>query len=231
VRGKLQSCTFYPTYVRPPANKQWQGISSNIPDLPVVVVVPVPLVQQVTSELHRYLQHGRFDLLPYLGQQSSRPGWFTEVWRKANNPEGRRIIITTPTVRSFPRSRHIVLTDCAQALQSDLDFFQIDNREPCTPPREIAMFRVRGQQVLFGHKFLVAAIDEAHTVRNINKSYWSAFLLRTRAQVCVAITATPVTTKPAVSFYIISHRTMSYGVTGLVEHGAMHWHQGIRLER
>jgi hypothetical protein len=48
------------------ANKNWRQDISNIPDLPTLLVVPVNLVDQVVSEMHRFLQYGSFDLFPYL---------------------------------------------------------------------------------------------------------------------------------------------------------------------
>jgi len=82
-----------------PVNKEWQGIPGNIPDSPFVLVVPVALVDQVTCELHKYLEFGNFDVLPYIGTWRNRKLWWNSVWPKAQNPVGRRILITTPTVR------------------------------------------------------------------------------------------------------------------------------------
>jgi len=78
---------------------QWKGAPGNIPNEPFVIVVPVNLVHQLTSELHRYLQHGYFDIFPYVGTWKSRKRWWLDVWTKGKNPPGRKILITTPTVR------------------------------------------------------------------------------------------------------------------------------------
>jgi SNF2 family DNA or RNA helicase len=81
------------------ATKQWRVNSPNIPNLPVILVIPANLVAQFTSELHRFLQYGAFDILPYLATWRSRQSWWTEIWGRSMQPEGRRIIITTPKVR------------------------------------------------------------------------------------------------------------------------------------
>jgi hypothetical protein len=49
-------------------------------------------------EIHRYLQFGTFDVLPYLQNWAGRKTWWNDHWTKAKNVEGRRIVITTPTV-------------------------------------------------------------------------------------------------------------------------------------
>jgi SNF2 family DNA or RNA helicase len=81
------------------AGKQWRSNSPNIPNLPVMIVIPANLVPQFTSELHRFLQRGTFDVLPYLATWSSRRTWWEDIWCRSKQPEGRRIVITTPKVQ------------------------------------------------------------------------------------------------------------------------------------
>lgn len=88
---------------------KWRGSCENIPDAPFVVVVPVNLVHQMTSELHRYLQYGYFDILPYIGTWAKRKRWWDDVWTKGNNPPGRKIVITTPSVSLFCSMKYTVL--------------------------------------------------------------------------------------------------------------------------
>jgi hypothetical protein len=83
------------------ANQLWQETDQNIPNLPTVLVVPNSLVYQVISELHRYLKHGSFDVLPYLGKHATRKLWWSTHWVKARNQEGRRIVVTTPSVSTI----------------------------------------------------------------------------------------------------------------------------------
>jgi SNF2 family DNA or RNA helicase len=83
------------------ANKRWRDQHPAVPDLPAVFVVPVTLVPQLVSELHRYLRRGTFDVLPYTGTHQTRSTWWTDVWSaRSNQPEGRKIIVTTSKVTS-----------------------------------------------------------------------------------------------------------------------------------
>jgi len=85
------------------AGKEWRSGVPNIPALPVVLVVPVNLVDQIVHEFHRYLQHGSFDVLPYLTSWNSRPLWWEHIWGlRSNQPQERRIVVTTPTVSLLP---------------------------------------------------------------------------------------------------------------------------------
>jgi hypothetical protein len=169
----------------------------------LILVVPVALVDQVTLEFHRYLEFGAFDILPCLGTWPNRKVWWKDIWTKAQNPIGRRIVITTPNVRFFS-SISYTRSICLQALQSDFDCVYLlpDSKKPSLSPVKKPSFAVHGTATIYGHKFLVAAIDEAHNCRNINKAYWATFALRENAEMAVAMTATPVTTRPSVSYQI-----------------------------
>ena len=75
---------------------------------------------------------------------------------------------------------------------------------------------------LYGKPWTLAIMDEAHGFRKVNQSYRSALALRGTAQSFVAMTATPVQTRPAVScnsvltYYLFgASNTPS---TGLVEY-------------
>ena len=54
---------------------------------------------------------------------------------------------------------------------------------------------------LFGKSWTLAIMDEAHNFRKINQSYRSALALRGTAQSFVAMTATPVQTRPTVTLF------------------------------
>ena len=51
-------------------------------------------------EFHVYFQHGTFDVLPILGMQPKRLGWWSEHYTECKNASGRRILITTSKVRT-----------------------------------------------------------------------------------------------------------------------------------
>ena len=57
---------------------------------------------------------------------------------------------------------------------------------------------VRLGETIFGRRYLGVAIDEAHGFRNANKLYGAVRALRDKTDILVAMTATPVQTRPAV---------------------------------
>ncbi|KAG2747793.1 hypothetical protein P692DRAFT_201716179 [Suillus brevipes Sb2] len=154
--------------------------SCNIPNFPVILVIPANLVGQFTSELHRFLQKGSFDVLPYLATWQSRQSWWQDIWCRSIQPEGRRIIITTP-----------------KALASDFDrIFEANNLSPTKSPRQKANYARDVSKTAYSQYFLIGSVDEAHNQRNIRKGYWAIFSLRERSQTMVAMTATPITSGP-----------------------------------
>jgi hypothetical protein len=52
---------------------------------------------------------------------------------------------------------------------------------------------------VFGLRYLGVAVDEAHGFRNVNKLYGAVRALRQQSDVLVAMTATPVQTRPSAS--------------------------------
>ncbi|KAG1891850.1 P-loop containing nucleoside triphosphate hydrolase protein [Suillus fuscotomentosus] len=162
------------------AGKQWRSNSPNIPNLPVMLVIPANLVSQFTSELHRFLQRGAFDVLPYLTTWNSRRTWWKDIWSQSKQPEGRRIVITTP-----------------KALESDCDrIFEANNHTPTKHPRRKTNYTTDVPSTAYGRDFLLGVVDEAHNYRNIKKGYWAVFCLRLLCHAIVAMTATPITSRP-----------------------------------
>ena len=54
-------------------------------------------------------------------------------------------------------------------------------------------------KTVFGRRYLMVAIDEAHGFRNVNKLYGAVRALRDKTDILVAMMATPVQTQPSVS--------------------------------
>jgi hypothetical protein len=54
------------------------------------------------------------------------------------------------------------------------------------------------KSTIFGRRYLGVAIDEAHGFRNANRLYGAVRALRDQTDMLVAMTATPVQTRPAV---------------------------------
>ncbi|KAG2738555.1 hypothetical protein P692DRAFT_201730973 [Suillus brevipes Sb2] len=157
--------------------------ASNIPDLPVILVIPANLISQFTSELHRYLRRGSFDILPYQGLWSNRSSWWKNIWPMSKLPEGRRILITPP-----------------KALQSDFDLvMEANNLTPTQNPRQRPCYPTQACTTVYGRQFLFVAADEAQNVRNVKKPYWALFALGRRSDSIAAMTATPITNRPMVN--------------------------------
>ena len=71
-----------------------------IPDRPMIIVVPVSLVQQYKDEIRRYTQFAHVDVVPYLGNLEGRRTFWTAAWKASKQPNIRRILLATTTVRS-----------------------------------------------------------------------------------------------------------------------------------
>jgi hypothetical protein len=60
-------------------------------------------------------------------------------------------------------------------------------------------FERTSPNTLFGHEYIMSIVDEGHILRNINLAHTAARALQGKSHSTVIMTATPVTTKPAVS--------------------------------
>ena len=69
-----------------------------IPNDPVAIVVPKSLIGQYITELRRFLEPNTFDILPYIGQISTRETWWSRVWTQSNLPSGRCILLAAAKV-------------------------------------------------------------------------------------------------------------------------------------
>lgn len=66
-------------------------------------------------------------------------------------------------------------------------------------PLESARFANNAPNTLFGHQYALVAVDEAHAARKHNVVHMALRALKEKTNVLVAMTATPVTTRPQVS--------------------------------
>lgn len=157
-----------------------QGTGGNIPDLPTVIMSPPNLQYQWMSEIQRYLRRATFDVLPYTGKYTARSQWWTMAWSKCQQPPIRRIILVTTNAAH---------DDAATVfIEGDRDSYG----QPMASPR----FERIGPSTLFGRGYNVTFFDEAHCARKYNKVHVAARGLQERSHLMVAMTATPVTTKP-----------------------------------
>lgn len=74
--------------------KSYQGMS-NIPDLPFLIIVPLPLRAQVELEIHRYLRPNSFDVFVYDGGAKRNPTFWSQVFKASDLNEGARIVLTS----------------------------------------------------------------------------------------------------------------------------------------
>lgn len=110
-------------------------------------------------------------------------------------------------------------------------------KSPCNFKLPTAMFEKKIPQTVFGRKWLLVAIDEAHVARKVNKAYVAGFQLRLRSHITVAMTATPIFTGLMVrflSFFLLSTcplclNRISGTLAGFLASPSlsttMHWHE------
>ncbi|KAG2335631.1 hypothetical protein BDR05DRAFT_898054 [Suillus weaverae] len=163
------------------AQRSYKKSGGNIPDLPTVIMSPPNLQHQWMSEIQRYLRRATFDVLPYSGKYGARSEWWGKAWTQCKQPPVRRIILAT-----------------TNAAQDDAATVFVENdRDSYGKPIAGARFGRLGSNTLFGHDYNVTFFDEAHCARKYNKVHVAARGLQERSHSMVAMTATPVTTKPA----------------------------------
>ena len=87
-----------------PFSEEYNNIE--IPDLPMIIVVPVSLLQQYQDEIRRYTQFAHIDLAPYQGFVDSRKTFWTAAWKQSNQPNIRKILLATTTVECLLLAAH-----------------------------------------------------------------------------------------------------------------------------
>ncbi|EGN97044.1 hypothetical protein SERLA73DRAFT_75888 [Serpula lacrymans var. lacrymans S7.3] len=153
---------------------------ANLPDLPTILICPTNLHAQLTSEIEHYLRRGTFDLLPYTGKLQQCEQWWETIWTQSKMSPGRRIALAPQT-----------------ALQSDSDTIWVaSDNDTGAQPRFALLHNKWVKQTVYGQQWGLFVMDEAHVARKYNKIYVAVQALRQQANVTIALTATPVLTKP-----------------------------------
>jgi ERCC4-related helicase len=104
-------------------------------------------------------------------------------------------------VGTFKLGGHLRDTNKSQAIQADSSFIHlpsVGSRNPRPSGRADAT-------TIYRRRYLAIAIDEAHTYCNPNKAYTAMRALREKTDLLVAMTATPVQTRPAVRKFAECH--------------------------
>ncbi|KAG2134716.1 P-loop containing nucleoside triphosphate hydrolase protein [Suillus cothurnatus] len=153
----------------------------NLPDLPTVIVCPPNLQHQWTIEIERYLRRGTFDVLPYVGKYETRKDWWSKACDRCQQPLRRRVVLATTL-----------------AIQHDTSTL-FSNGPPEDPgyPKKTPRYEHVHRNTIYGQQFCMLFVDEAHAARKYNKVHLAVRGLLERCMAIVAMTATPVTTKPA----------------------------------
>ncbi|KAG6370138.1 P-loop containing nucleoside triphosphate hydrolase protein [Boletus reticuloceps] len=162
------------------ADRKFSSPDGNIPDLPYVIVCPVNLREQWHAEIKRFLAFATFDILPYVGRFHARKTWWETLFQKSEQPKINRIILAT-----------------FSAIQDDASIcYDRAGKAEMGKPLESARFAKNALNTLFGHQYTLLAVDEAHAARKHNVAHTAVRALKEKAKVLVAMTATPVTTRP-----------------------------------
>ena len=78
------------------------GPGGNLPQRPHVVVAPVGLLEQWTSEFKRFADHGAFSFVPYIGTFTAESrAAFWDSWEKLDHAPHRRVLLVSASVRIF----------------------------------------------------------------------------------------------------------------------------------
>ncbi|KAF8422282.1 P-loop containing nucleoside triphosphate hydrolase protein [Boletus edulis BED1] len=162
------------------ADRKFTSPDGNVPDLPYVIVCPVNLREQWHAEIKRFLAFATFDILPYVGRFHARKTWWETLFQKSEQPKINRIILAT-----------------FSAIQDDASIcYDRAGKAEMGKPLESARFAKNALNTLFGHQYTLLAVDEAHAARKHNVAHTAVRALKEKAKVLVAMTATPVTTRP-----------------------------------
>lgn len=84
-------------------------------------------------------------------------------------------------------------------MESDFSAVMTLPQDGSESPEKKSSFSELAQTTLYGMSWTVMAFDEAHIYRNAGKTFWAAYSLRKQSEFAVAITATPVVSRPQVS--------------------------------
>ncbi|KAG8921984.1 hypothetical protein FRC01_014645 [Tulasnella sp. 417] len=155
------------------ANRFWCG-SKQLPDGPIVIVVPNNLLSQWVSELRSFVVPALIDILVFDPRgRDAADKWWAEVWEKSRIDPHRRIIITT-----------------SNALKREADRLL----SPRSPNYQSGKYRAdpKPGTNIFSITPNVLIIDEIHVYRNLNRDAHGVLTLSLNARHTIGLTGTPV---------------------------------------
>src|SRR6266571_7554101 len=191
--------------------KDYSGRQTVLPEYPFLIVVPPTLVEQVTVECTRFLQAGSLDVVKITGGFEQHKEVWETLDKMGNTDACMRLYVASTTVSTvliclrcgITWGRRLMVKHMGigtwQALQSDSAY--IHNLHGWGKPTTMPWMRAHERQTIFGRRYLGVAVDEAHGFRNVNKLYGAVRALREKTDIFIAMTATPVQTRPSVRAY------------------------------
>ncbi|KAH9926072.1 P-loop containing nucleoside triphosphate hydrolase protein, partial [Amylocystis lapponica] len=168
-------------------NMKYTSTDGNIEDEATIIMCPAALHQQWTEELHRYLKHGWFDVLPFLGTYDKRGSWWQDVYGHSLQIPSRRIILAT----------HSAVTS-----DSIVTFKGPTGRKHGDVQMRNHTKAHWLDGVIYGRHYGLLIMDECHSLRTLNSTYYAARELRKISCATVGMTATPVMTMVTDLWYI-----------------------------
>ena len=168
----------------------------NIPDLPHIIIYPVNLCDQWESEIKHFLSPSSFNILLYIGRYDTQPTWWTMPFTVSCQPLPQCIILATTTV-----SLHPLLTFISLHFHSggagQCENLRTWSQEPDGPSEQNSMLW-EVVSVQLGQQYTMFAVDEAHLAHKHNVAHMGFCSLKDQAGALVAMTTTPVMTRPQV---------------------------------
>ncbi|KDQ05771.1 hypothetical protein BOTBODRAFT_49708 [Botryobasidium botryosum FD-172 SS1] len=182
------------------------GKEEAVPELPTLIVMTKSLLPQFLAELQKFLQLGAFDSFIYTGSPQEREEfWGAEgAWGMCNQVPGKRVVL-------------VALTTLASEMKLLIDLFKKEATAAAHRGGPTDKYPIPDDMPpsIFHQKWLVCAMDEAHNVRNTDSlSFKAAFQVMSESRVKLAMTATPLYTKPAK--FLIQYRMKLCHTDGLL---------------
>ncbi|PCH42717.1 hypothetical protein WOLCODRAFT_152760 [Wolfiporia cocos MD-104 SS10] len=122
--------------------------TENIDNTSTIIICPPNLVNQWTGEIKRYLKHGEFDLIPYMGPQGLCETFWAELQAQCKHEPCHRIFLTTHT-----------------AVKADLEVC-FNALNPYVPKITSRVFARHLANTIHGHVFGTIIIDKVHIAQN-----------------------------------------------------------------
>ncbi|KAG8689469.1 hypothetical protein FRC11_002417, partial [Ceratobasidium sp. 423] len=165
-------------------NKIYFNGQEKITPRPFLLLMSPGLVTQWAQQIQKFTTHGAFRVLIYSSKTKatffSPGGPWEEKVTKVKDPHRTIIIATFTAVASEVAS---CLTDTTHSTALVAEARPESIIQPAGPGR---------RDTIFEKSFLMTAIDEIHSLRNVNKQYRGALRLTCNSDIAMGATATPV---------------------------------------